>query len=537
MNKAQVKIEKQIIEDSKKSSSIITKADRTELLRLKCRTDFLTFAKFITAQVPAPSNNIPFQPYKVHSVIGSLIQRIGDGEKEVQRSAISLPPRAGKSLLISKIFPAWQFGRTPHGQFIMSSYKLDLTNENARAVTAYVTSPAFAWVFPEFTIQKKNCNLKLIRSDQGGLIKIASANSNVTGFGYGVINDDDLPGVGILDDLLADGNSIATMDSTFNWTSSQFMNRMLPNYAIISMGTRFHTDDVIGRLLKSDPDGWHELNVPAYCVDEENDILGRKLGETHWPEMFSVETIESIRKNMSDRDFNALYMGKPQGEEGAIFKESWFITHEKNLPMYDFVYATIDTACKAENMNDYSAICIWGYSRQENKLHLLHYVLDRLEFPQLLKLVCDLASRWPIKALYIEPRSSGVSLIQSLRTGLTIPVKELKPDSDKVVRANGVTMILKNSQVSLYAYLPELKDRIAELCAFPYIRNNDFVDAFVYGLIVYSNEVMSGAIKTGGDRPTLPSMLYGETKKERGNLRETAEIMRKTGVRKAINYV
>lgn len=538
MKKSQVKREKEIVKKAEESNLPMSKNDKLELLRLKCRTDFLTFAKFITTQVPNPSQNIPFRPYRVHSVIGSLLQDIGDGEASVRRTAISLPPRTGKSLLISKIFPAWQFGRCPHAQFIMSSYSLQLTNENARAVIDYITSSAFSWVFPEFSTNRKNCNLKVIRSDQGGLIKIASANSNVTGFGYGVIDNDDLPGIGILDDLLADGNSIATMESTYNWTSSQFLNRMLPNYAIISMGTRFHTDDVIGRLLKADPDAWYEMNVPAYCVDEENDVLGRKLGETHWPELFDREKLESIRKSMSDRDFNALFMGRPQGTEGAIFKDSWFKFHKENKKEYDYIYATIDTACKADTMNDYSAICIWGYHKGSNMLHLIEYFLDRLEFPDLQKLIPELVSRWSIRTLYIEPRSSGTSLIQSFRRDLNISIKELTPDKDKVLRANSVSPIVEQGRVSLYENLANLPDRLSELCSFPYIKNNDFVDAFVYGVSVYRDEILGGTILSGGDRPTLPGLFYGgESKRGSTFVRETAKLIRETGVRNQKMFV
>jgi hypothetical protein len=95
--------------------------------------------------------------------------------------------------------------------------------------------------------------------------------------------DNDLPGIGLLDDLLEDGNSQATLDSTYNWTTTQFLTRGLPNHSIISMGTRFHVDDVTGRLLKAEPEKWRVLNIPALCDDEENDPLGRKLGESHWP--------------------------------------------------------------------------------------------------------------------------------------------------------------------------------------------------------------------------------------------------------------
>jgi predicted phage terminase large subunit-like protein len=505
MNKKELKQEKEQVIEMEKSIKSLSASDKQELLRLKCRTDFLTFARYITSEVPIAGK---FTPFKVHHVIGDFLQHIGDGEKNYKQSAISLPPRTGKSLLISKIFPAWQMGRSPTAQFIMSSYALQLTNENSRAVIEYISHEQFKWLFPECEIDRDKCNLSAIRNNNGGLIKIASAGGSVTGFGFGVISDDDLPGVGILDDLLADGNSATIMETTFAWTQAQFLTRGLPNHAIISMGTRFHVDDVIGRLLKADPEGWRELNVPALCVDEDNDVLERKLGESHWPEFFPVENLEAVKKSIGDRDFNSLYQGRPAGEQGAIFKEMWFDYHGKNLGKYAFIYATIDTAYKADRMNDYTAICIWGYDRAHTKLHLIHYILERLEFPDLEKIFPNLIKQWKIRCIYIEGRAQGVPLIQTLKRTVNISIKELVPNKDKVLRANAIAPIIEDGAVSIYENLPNLADRISELTSFPFIKNDDFVDAFVYGVTVYRDEIMGGRTVHGGDRGRLPRLVH-----------------------------
>lgn len=505
MNKKDVKKEKQLVKEMEKRAKSLTPTEKQELLRLKCRTDFLTFARYITKEVPVAGS---FKPFKVHRVIGDHLQKIGDGESTHKQSAISLPPRTGKSLLISKVFPAWQLGRSPSAQFIMSSYALQLTNENSRAAIEYISHPQFKWIFPECDIDKDKCNLSAIRTNNGGLIKIASAGGNVTGFGFGVISDDELPGVGILDDLLADGNSIAVMESTFAWTQAQFLTRGLPNHAIISMGTRFHVDDVIGRLLKADPDGWRELNVPALCLDEESDVLGRKLGESHWPEFFPVQNLEAIKKSIGERDFNSLYQGRPAGEQGAIFKEHWFDYHDKNKSKYAFIYATIDTAYKAERMSDFTCICVWGYERRDNQIHLLHVVLERMDFPELQKLIPQVIKQWKVRCIYIEGRANGVPLIQTLKSTLNITIKELVPSKDKVLRANAIAPLVEEGVVSLYENIPNLSDRLAELTSFPFIKNDDFVDSFVYGVTVYRDEIMGGGTVHGGKRASLPRISY-----------------------------
>lgn len=505
MNKAQLGIEKALVKEMTRSLHKLTVEEKRELLRLRCRTEFLTYARYITREIGSSG---VFNPFPVHELICRYVQEICDGNKDYRRTTISLPPRTGKSMLISKLLPSWQLGRSPCSQFILASYALKLTHENSRAILDFVTSEAFKWIFPECTINKKDCNLKTIRSSQGGIIMSASAGAGVTGFGFGVISEEDLPGIGILDDLLEDGNSPQVLESTFSWTATQFLTRGLPNNCVMSIGTRFHKEDVIGRLLTSDPTGWLELNVPALCLDEENDPLGRSLGESHWPEFFPVKELESI-KMTDERTFNTLYLGRPQGESGAIFKDMWFEQHESNLTNYEYVFATGDTALKKQEMNDSSVICIFGVVRKTRKLHLIHVYKEKMEFPELLKAMPVWLKTWRVRALYLESRASGLPLLQMLRKELQIPVKEVIPTKDKVLRANEVAPIAEDGRVSIYSGISCLGEHISELCAFPYTKHDDFVDSFCMGLKIYRDEIMGSSKPAhGGSRIPLPQLNY-----------------------------
>lgn len=505
MNKKQLQEEKKTVLEMTMDIEKLSPSDKKELLRLRCRTEFLTFSKFITREI---STNGVFVPYKVHELISSYIQGICDGDPNYRRTVISLPPRTGKSLLISKLMPAWQLGRSPTAQFIMASYALKLSQEASRSILAYAASDAFHWVFPECTVLEKNSNLKIIRSEQGGIIMSASAGGGVTGFGYGVISEDDLPGIGILDDLLEDGNSPQVLDSAWAWCAQQFMTRGLPNNCVASVGTRFHKEDVSGRLIESDPELWLQLNVPALCVDEESDPLGRKLDESHWPEFFPTSALESIKKQ-DPKTFEVLYQGRPSGESGAIFKDFWFEQHEKNLSNYEYVYATADTALKKGEMNDSSVICILGVVKKTRKLHLLHVYKEKKEFPELLKAMPLWLKTWRVRALYIEARASGLPLIQMLRKELQIPVKEVIPTKDKVARANEAAPIAEEGRISIYSNIPGLGELMSELCAFPFTRHDDFVDSFVLAIKVFRDEIMGSAKAVhGGNRIQLPQANY-----------------------------
>jgi predicted phage terminase large subunit-like protein len=506
VNKVQLAEEKSKVKEMMSNIESLTQNQRKELLRLRCRTEFITYAKFITREV---SNNGVFTPYRVHKLICDWVQNICDGDPEYKRTAVSLPPRTGKSLLISKLLPSFQLGRSPTSQAILASYALKLTHQNSRAILDFVTSESFKWLFPECTIKRSDCNLKVIRSQQGGIIMSASSGAGVTGFGFGVISSDELPGIGILDDVIEDGNSPQVLDTTWGWVSQQFGTRMLPNFALMSVGTRFHKYDIIGRQIDSDPDAWKVLNVPALCIDTENDPLGRtELDESHWPEFVPREVLESKRKE-DEITFNTLYQGRPEGQEGSIFKETWFEQHDKNRENYEYVFATADTALKEREVNDPSVICIFGVVRKTRKLHLLQVYKERMEFPDLLKAMPVWLKTWRVRSLYIESRASGLPLIQMLRRELQTPVREVIPTKDKIFRANEVAPIAKEGRVSIYENIPRLPELMSELCGFPYSKHNDFVDSFCMGLKVYREEIMgSGKTSHGGDRIQLPHMNF-----------------------------
>jgi hypothetical protein len=101
----------------------------------------------------------------------------------------------------------------------------------------------------------------------------------------------------------------------------------------------------------------------------------------------------------------------------------------------------------------------------------------------------ELTDKHKLRAIYIEGRASGGPLIQTLRKFLRITIKELTPAQDKVLRANSVAPLAENGIVSIYENIKDLPDRLSDLCSFPYIRNDDFVDAFVYGILVARDEL------------------------------------------------
>jgi len=439
-----------------------------ERFRYLCQTNFLVFSKFVFPQ---------FSPAQVHKRITGHLQSVADGDEP--KTTLSLPPRAGKSLLASQLFPAFILGRNPSSHSMIASYALKLSRENAMKTLQIMTSERYRFVFPELEL-KSNEIVETIRTRQGGVSRIFSAGSNCTGFSYGALSKDELPGVAIVDDLLASGGSQAVMNSTFLWCTEQFLTRRLPNNAIMLVGTRFHQNDVTGRLTKSDA-GFKTLSIPALCIDEETDVLGRKLGESYWAETYDENFLAEMRSQVGENVFQTLYQSNPQALSTNVFKPN-HIQYWEQLPVFKYRFLSLDTAFSTKESADYSVICAWGVGA-DNQLYLIDVVQKQADFPALLNMTREFARVHRAKLLVIEDKASGQSLIQVLKTEVGYQIKPVKPTKDKVTRANEIIPTLDKAVVWLPSSLNSAL--VDQMLNFPQTQHEDFVDSFVYGVKFY----------------------------------------------------
>ena len=273
-----------------------------------------------------------------------------------------------------------------------------------------------------------------------------------------------------------------------DWYTSVARTRLMPGGAIVIISTRWHEDDLSGWLLKEHShENWEVLNLPA--VAEPNDQCGREEGEALWPDSYPLEELNVIRKSVGSRDWNALYQQRPSSVGGGVFKrEHWrfFKPSEiepKALCASLGVHAICqawDTAFKTGAQNDYSVCCTIGISA--NRYYVLDVWRDRVEFPDLKRVVQGQSMKWGAHAILIEDTAAGQSLLQELARNTRLPILPVKADRDKVSRANAVTPTHESGLV----YLPDnarwLNDFMDELASFPSAPHDDQVDAFVHAL-------------------------------------------------------
>ena len=238
--------------------------------------------------------------------------------------------------------------------------------------------------------------------------------------------------------------------------------------------TRWHTDDLAGRLLKQQAenpaaDQWHVLHLPA--LNEQ--------GEALWAEHYPLGVLETIRATIGSKRFTSMYLGSPTQAEGNIFKREWW-KYYKQRPVFKRVIQSWDTAFKKGGENDYSVCELWGET--DTGYYLIDVWRDRVEFPELKKAVIAAYNRDHPSYVIVEDAASGQSLIQELKRETAIPIKPIKIDKDKVARAYAVTALIESGRVFLPEYASWLFNYLDEHSAFPTGEHDDQVDATTQAL-------------------------------------------------------
>jgi hypothetical protein len=247
-----------------------------------------------------------------HALIAEKLEAVERGE--IKRLMIAMPPRHGKSELASRRFPAWFMGRNADKQIIAASYNSDLANDFGREVRNIVDSPEFRALF-DVSLAQDSQAANRWHTDTGGMYVAAGVGTAITGRGADIL---------LIDDPFKDreeADSELRRQRVWDWYTSTAYTRLMPGGAIIVINTRWHDDDLSGRLIYEQDKGgdqWDVLSLPA--IDGEGLAL--------WPEWYPLERLEQIRGVLPARDWNALYQQNPIPDDGDYFKADWFGEYE-----------------------------------------------------------------------------------------------------------------------------------------------------------------------------------------------------------------
>lgn len=442
------------------------------------RQDFMSFIEMAFNQL---TPGTPFVPAPYLELIASKLEACRRGE--IRRLIINVPPRHLKSHVASICFPAWYLGHNPSGSVIGVSYGQDLADKLARDTRHLMQSARYQQLFQT---RLTRTAVHDFETTQKGLRMATSIGGVLTGRGADFI---------LIDDPLKPEDALtATQRQSVNeWYDSTLVSRLNNKNTgvIVIIMQRLHGNDLVGHVLKQEH--WEVVCLPSKAEQEETfliaDALGdrsfrRKPGDLLSPARENEDTLERIRARTGEYHFSAQYQQAPMPLEGGIVKTAWlrYYTLAEKPSLFSSILLSCDTANKAAEINDYSVITVWGVKNQ--KFYLLNVIRKKVEFPQLRRLVAEIAKAYPHPMVLIEDKASGTQLIQELKQEGIFNIKpyEPPPKSDKLMRLMSQTTAFEQGMVHLPQEAPWLAEYVREITGFPGTQYDDQVDSTTQAL-------------------------------------------------------
>lgn len=296
-----------------------------------------------------------------------------------------------------------------------------------------------------------------------------------------------------------EASSATYREKAWHWYTSTAYTRLQPGAGVLVIQTRWHDDDLSGRILKESKrrDEWHILSLPAIAErNERYEIMGcspftRHEGDALWPQQFNAKQLADIQQDVGGYDWNALYQQRPTPKEGGTFRREWFDRRYRSLdslPTLTRIVQSVDSAFKEGVANDYSVIATWG--TDGINYYLLDLWRNRVAFPDLVQGVKDQYAQWNgwsggpgIAAVLIEDKASGQSAIQTLRRETNLPIIGVPAEGSKESRADNVSPLFQAGKAYLPADAPWVSVFVDEHVNFPRAAHDDTVDTTGYALL------------------------------------------------------
>lgn len=386
---------------------------------------------------------------------------------ECKKLMIFMPPRHGKSETVSRWFPAWYLRMFPRNRVMLASYEASFAahwGEQARGAWSEM-GPLFQ---SSATLARDRADWWMIEGT-GGYMTTVGVGGPLTGKGANI---------GIIDDPIKNAEeafSKAHRERLWNWYLSTFLTRLEPGGAQVIMLTRWHEDDLAGRLLKREGKDWEVIRFPA--IAGENDQLGRALGEALWPSRFSTTALAEIRASIGGRWWSALYQQDPLPAESAASR-GWFqIVDRPPLDPSRRIRAW-DLAATAKKQADY--LCGAKMFKCGNFFVVADVIRRQIGPAHVAPLIRTTAEQdgGGVQVLVEqEPAASGKIASHAITSGLAgFNVRTVIPSGDKLLRATpfldqcraGNVVLLRGSWNDAF---------LDEVTQFPNGEHDDVVDA------------------------------------------------------------
>lgn len=481
------------------------------------------------APTPLDEARIIDDKYRVRAHLEYLSNRLASAVQDVENGisrkiTVSMPPRSGKSHLSSEFFPVWLLHKHPDWKIGLISHSPSLATSWGRSVRR---------VIEEYGAQ---LGIELAKdagavsdwetTKGGGIISRSAPGQSITGYGFKIL---------LIDDPVknfATAHSEDARNKLWQWWTGDAFTRLEPPSLTVVVGTRWHEDDMIGRLLSKEhegnPDDWEVISFPALA--EKNDVLGRAPGEPIISPIIDESQTEAlqrwdeVRESVGEYAWAALYMQRPSPAQGAIFETDKFrywttdpemlIDDDPSVRLIDpsrMSHArwidSWDAAFKGTDSSDFVVGQRWAVDGKDR--FLIEQERDRWSFTQTVERVkrwetdAVVGSNWVYEKL-IEDKANGPAIIDTLKSHVQ-GIKPITPKSSKEARARAVTPEVEAGHI----YLPHpdepgnewVRDLVSECRAFPNGANDDQVDAMT--------QVLNHVRSSGKASISVPGRVQG----------------------------
>ena len=421
----------------------------------------------------------------------------------LQRAAVSIGPQHGKSELLSRRGPSWAIGKRPKLNFMLGTYNQDKADEFGDDVRAIIRTSAYKQVFPKFELRTGASAKDFMVTMDNGKMSFVGVGASGTGKAADIFGVDDP----YRND--EDAQSATYREKVWKWFTRVVHSRTHKRSSILVVHTRWHEDDLIGRLC--DPnhperkgkyagveEGWTYIDIPAVVTDpalakalgltletptDERIVrqFGSKPMSALWPERKDLKLLAEARM-LDARGFDALYMGKPSPDDGHYFKAEWLVEYDRGqLPKNLRKYGASDHAVTEKQQNDPSVIGCVGVD-ENNELWVLpdlvwdHMETDRTVEEIIAKIKLHKPLLWWLENELISKSFGPFLKKRMIEASAFVTLDPVTPTKDKQSRARAIQGMMQLKRVHFPRFAPWWPDAKSQILKFPFATHDDFVD-------------------------------------------------------------
>lgn len=410
-------------------------------------------------------------PAAHHDLLIEKLEAVSRGE--IPRLMVFMPPGSAKSTYASVDFPAWWLNLGPERCVITASHTAELAHTFGRRVRNLVEDKA---ALLGYALAEDSQAAGRWSTDKGGEFYGAGVGGNITG------RRADLA---IIDDPVKSreaADSEITRQRQYEWYRFDLETRLKPGAAVILIMTRWHEDDLAGRLLREEPERWTVLRLPMEA--EDDDPLGRAAGERLWAGWFTADMVADAKRD--PRVWSALYQQSPTAEGGNFFKSEWLLPYRPgDLPVNLHVYMASDHAVSEAESADYTVAGCAGVDENGVIWILPDIVWEKADSSTVTDKLIDLLERrkpfvWWAEKGHISKAIGPFLRERMMKRKVYCTIEEVTPTNDKKSRATSIKHRMAMGLVRFPVFAPWWAKAHAEMMSFPAGTHDDFVDMLAH---------------------------------------------------------